>query len=280
VTSIITELFTYPTSQEQNWAELVAVQQCAYLARRCIKVRKSTPEISIRTCSVRHGSRHNRPMIICPHRYLERGQIFLDSLHLLRLHEPGNELHCIPEIDIPGGSVDYFLVSVRDGKVIDFVGIELQAVDTTGSLWHLRQQFLHTAGIIEYDDVPPAQAYGINWKMTAKTTLVQLHHKVETFEQLGKHLVLVLQDDLLNYMRREFMFDHIQGAHLGDAMHFHAYTLAEDERAYRVALASRSSTNAAGVAASLGLQTSANVELDIILNQLRGKISSRTTLRL
>jgi hypothetical protein len=44
-------------------------------------------------------------------------------------------------------------------------------------------------------------SFGINWKMTAKTTLVQLHHKIQTFEELGKHLVLVLQDGLMNYMR-------------------------------------------------------------------------------
>ena len=40
--------------------------------------------------------------------------------------------------------------------------------------------------------------------MTAKTILVQLNHKIATFEHLSKRLVLVLQDCLLDYMRREF----------------------------------------------------------------------------
>lgn len=86
-----------------------------------------------------HG-RGESPVVICPHRLLERRKIFVDSFHLLSLHEPGNELHIVPEIALPGGSVDYFVVSVRKGKVRDFVGIELQTVDTTGTVWPERQR--------------------------------------------------------------------------------------------------------------------------------------------
>jgi hypothetical protein len=277
----IVELFTVSTARDDvEWSELVASQQCAYLGRKCVKVRKSQPEISIGTCSIRHGAKQPHALIICPHRFLERGQIFLDCLHLLTLHEPGNELHRVAEIEIPGGSVDYFLVSTRDGKVVDFVGIELQAVDTTGTLWPPRQKFLESVGLAVADSVGSTATYGINWKMTAKTTLVQLHHKVETFEGLGKHLVLVLQDGLLNYMRREFNFSHIQDAKLGHFMHFHAYSLQEREKDYHLNLVSRFSTDAAGVASSLGLQGSANVELEVILMLLESKISPRTLLRI
>lgn len=275
----ITELFTVSTLRDDiDWGELVASQHCAYLDRKCIKVRKSQPEISIGTCSVKHGAKQTRDLIICPYRFLERGQVFLDCLHLLTHHEPGNELHRVAEIEIPGGSVDYFLVSVHDGKVVDFVGIELQALDTTGTLWPPRQRFLDSVGLAIEEGVGSTSPYGVNWKMTAKTTLVQLHHKVETFEGLGKHLVLVLQDGLLDYMRREFNFGHIQDAKLGHAMHFHAYALQQRENDYRINLVSRSSTDANGIASSLGLQTSANVELEVILALLQSKISPRTLL--
>ena len=69
-------------------------------------------------------------IIICPFRLLEHNQIFMDCLHLLTLHEPGNELYLIPEVQIPGGNVDYFLVSAKNKKVKDFIGIELQTMDT------------------------------------------------------------------------------------------------------------------------------------------------------
>jgi len=86
--------------------------------------------------------RSESDIIICPHRLLEKRRLFMDCLHLLTLHEPGNDLHIISEVGIPGGSVDYFLVSVRNNSVRDFVGIELQTMDTTGTVWPERQRLL------------------------------------------------------------------------------------------------------------------------------------------
>jgi len=63
-------------------------------------------------------------------------------------------------------------------------------------------------------------------------------------------------------------------------MHFHAYALQQRENDYRTNLVSRSSTDANGIASSLGLQTSANVELEVILALLQNKISPRTLLRI
>lgn len=53
-----------------------------------------------------HG-KANKPIMICPRRLLERRQVFTDCLHLLTTHEPGNELHVVPEVTVPGGSVDF-----------------------------------------------------------------------------------------------------------------------------------------------------------------------------
>jgi len=85
--------------------------------------------------------------VICPTRLIERGQVFTDCIHLLTAHEPGDELHLVPEVAIPGGSVDYFLLSARSGKVKDFVGIEIQALDTTGTVWPERQRLLRRLGL-------------------------------------------------------------------------------------------------------------------------------------
>ena len=92
--------------------------------------------------------------MICPFRLLERSQIFTDCVHLLRLHEPGNELRIVAELAVPGGSIDYCLVSVRDGKPRDFVGIELQTLDTTGTVWPERQRFLHQHKVVHGNITP------------------------------------------------------------------------------------------------------------------------------
>jgi hypothetical protein len=279
--SNLIELFGQSTADKmQDWKSIVARQWCPYLDRKCIKVRKSQPELSIGSCSVLYG-KGKRPIIICPYRLLERRQVFTDCLHLLTVHEPGNELHIVPEVSIPGGSVDYFLASVRDGSVKDFVGVELQTIDTTGTVWPTRQKYLQDVGVNVVREEVSYKTYGMNWKMTAKTILIQLHHKVQTFGAINKHIVLVIQDFLLEYLRKEFQFSHLTDPRIGDPMHLHAYGMAvQKEPAYRLKLSSRHSTDSEGIAICLGLQAETKVELGKIIEQIESKISKGTLFRL
>lgn len=276
--SAVLELFGHSTDQNENWQDIVTKQQCSFTGKKCYKARKSIPEISIGTCTVAYG-RPKEPAIICPIRLIEHRQIFVDCLHLLTQHEPGNELHIIPEVTIPGGHVDFFLVSARDGRVRDFVGIELQTLDTTGTVWPERQRLLRELGVPRYDnDENTEKNFGMNWKMTAKTILVQMHHKVQTFEHINKKIVLVVQDRLLNYMIREFNFGHLSNpASLGEASHFHAYSInKQPDRNFRLSLWGRLSTDSEGIRRCLGLQAEARVELEQIINSLQRKISHQT----
>lgn len=277
--SKVVELFGKPTKKKGvNWQKVVAEQHCIYANKRCYKVRKSDPETSIGTCAVLYG-KQPEPIIICPTRLIERGQIFTDCFHLLTTHEPGNELHIVPEVSIPGGSVDYFLVSVKDDKVKDFVGIELQTLDTTGTVWPERQRLLKELGVPRNDDAESSdRPYGMNWKMTAKTILVQMHHKVQTFEHVHKKLVLVIQDKLLAYMSREFKFDHLRNpAAIGDSMHLHAYSMSRAPAGdFRLGMAARLSTDADGIGTCLGLQAEARIELEQIIKALQSRISANT----
>lgn len=277
--SKVVELFGhFANNSGVAWKSIVRGQQCPFLQKTCYKVRKSHPDKSIGSCTVLYG-RPPEPVIICPARLIERRQIFADCLHLLTTHEPGNELHIVSEISIPGGSVDYFLVSVKDGKVKDFVGIELQALDTTGTVWPERQRLLKELGMPRGDKAETSEKpYGINWKMTAKTILVQMHHKIQTFEHVNKKLVLVIQDRLLAYMSREFNFSHLTSpAVIGDSVHIHAYrTRLQDDRSFNVILQSRLSTDADGIGICLGLQAEARIEVERILQALQAKISPAT----
>ncbi|GAA6623166.1 hypothetical protein [Scytonema sp. NUACC26] len=277
--SKVVDLFGNSTTNASlNWSKIVAAQHCPYINKRCYKTRKSDPDTSIGTCIVLYG-KPPASLIICPSRLLERRQIFTDCFHLLTMHEPGNELHIISEISIPGGNVDYFLVSVKDGKVKDFAGIEAQTLDTTGTVWPERQRLLKELGIPRSDNAEDSnKSFGINWKMTAKTILVQMHHKIQTFEHVHKKLVLIVQNKLLNYMKREFNFGHLHNpVAIGDSMHFHSYRMdKQPDKSYKLALETRLSTDADGMATYLGLQTEARVELQIIINALQEKISANT----
>ena len=275
----IVELFgNAATKPDLDWRQIVVAQACPYTNRRCYKVRKSDPDVSIGTCAVLYG-RASQPLIICPARLLERRQIFTDCLHLLTTHQPGNELHIVSEVSVPGGSVDYFLVSAKEGRVKDFVGVEIQTLDTTGTVWPERQRLLKQFDVPRSDAAEAStKPYGINWKMTAKTILVQMHHKIQTFEHVNKKLALVIQSNLLDYMSREFNFSHLSNPpSLGDSLHFHAYQMSRQaDSLYKIGLGSRLSTDAAGMAICLGLQAEARVELDTIMEALQAKLSDTT----
>lgn len=266
----VLEFFTEPTFRPGiDWKDVLNRQHCHYIGKTCAKRRKSDNSIVIGTCTVTFDVKAPKPLIICPFRFLERKQVFMDCIGLLTRRATGDELHVVSEVTIPGGSVDYCLVAVRKGRVVDFVGIELQAVDTTGSVWPTRQRFLNSHGLAERveDD-----GYGMNWKMSAKTILVQLHHKVETFEHVGRHFVLVVQNHFLDQMIGSFSFDHIGPAKVGDTMHFHSYSLVKGEMDYRLEFDRALSTDSQGVQKCLGVAAEVKVEEAEIIRILEEKI--------
>lgn len=275
----IVEIYGLPaTASKDELIAAIKAEQCPFLGRRCLKIRKSTPEQTIGSCTAGHGA---MAVLICPHRLIQNRQIFLDSIHLLTLHVPGNELHVVPEISIPGGSVDYVLASVKGGKVEDFVGIELQTLDSTGTIWPARVALTEKLGMADATNAGDSKAaFGMNWKMTAKTILMQLHHKIGTFEPLGKHLVLVVQDHLSGYMKRNFDFSQFREPRLGDSMHLHTYALNTDVKPYKLVMMERLSTDAAGISQSLGIQGSSKVELTAILRSIEHRLHLGIQLRL
>lgn len=275
--SRVKEFFAFPVERDDvDWKRIVKNQQCLYTQKRCYKVRKSQPDVSIGTCTVQYG-RDCKDVIICPNRLLDRKQIFTDCLHLLTQHQPGNEIHLVPEVSIPGGSVDYFLVSTDPNRrVKDFVGIELQTLDTTGTVWPQREQTLIDLGL-KKNATSEDKGFGMNWKMTAKTILVQLHHKIDTFEAINKHLVLVIQDHLLEYIKSQFTFDHINSHPLiGESMHIHSYKLCQEGNSNKLRLDARYSTDSNGIAKLLGLNANANIGFEEIAKILELKITDFT----
>ena len=269
--SKVKELFGVYCNSSADLRKAVSQQLCPYSGKKCYKTRKSDPETAIGTCTVQYRSNN---MIICPNRLLENNQIFIDCLHLLTLHEPGNELYIIPEVSIPGGNVDYFLISAKDGKVKDFTGMELQTLDTTGAVWPERQRLLNEHGFsVDKADLENRKSFGINWKMTAKTILMQMHHKSETFEHLNKHLVLVIQKPFFDYINREFSFSHIQGTRIGDPVHIHAYDFKENASHLKLSLDTRISTDSNGIAKSLGLNAQSKIKFEELIAALEKKLS-------
>src|SRR5262249_37949591 len=97
-----------------------------------------------------------------------------------------------------------------------------------------------------------------------------------TFESVNKHLVLVTQDRLLEYMAGEFSFGHLNKPRNIDPMHFHAYELKPTDAGHRLVLRERLSTDTPGIATCLVLKTGAKVDLAVILQLIESKLTTRT----
>ena len=120
----------------------------------------------------------------------------------------------------------------------------------------------------------------MNWKMTLKTILIQMHHKSETFEHLNKHLVLIIQKPLYEHMRTNFNFDGIDGVRLGDPVHIHSYDFGQENNVLHLSLHTRVSTDSAGIANCLGLNAERKVELEDLIRILEPKLIETNRLRI
>jgi hypothetical protein len=249
-----------------DFASVMEAQACPFLAKRCVKQRKSDSGQTIGACTV--GFQGN-PLIICPHRFIARNQIFLDCLPLLAHQEPGLEYFAVPEISMPGGNIDYFLVATNGFFTLDYVGIEIQSLDTTGSggIWKARED-------VREGHLASAYSYGINWRMSAKTILMQMLHKADSFQGLGKKLILVVQTQFFNYLSREFRTGHLRPANGEDTVHLHIYDTVLLNSELHITLQERVSTTAEGIAKMLVLGRDAEISPQEVLDRIAAKMTA------
>jgi hypothetical protein len=264
------EFYGVNTASDVVWKGVLSAQQCPYTASRCVKQRKSNPEQTIGACVIGY---QEQPLIICPKRFLQHHQIFVDAVALIKTR--GARYVAVPEIMMPGGSVDYFVVAMRGDEVVDYVGLEIQGLDTTssGGIWAAREDLMR--GVMQDN-----YGYGVNWKMSAKTILMQLHHKAKAFEQLGKKLLLVIQRQFFEYMQREFQTEHFQSAQTRDTVHFHLYDCVEINESYRLSLESRISTSVGGIERMLKLGNTTQILTDDVIAIIKRKLSKAITLNI
>lgn len=198
-------------------------QECPFKnGVKCYKTRKSDPDTAIGTCSLCFPN-VKQPILICPEPLTQGGRVFTDCLQFITNSIPGSELYLVPEVKTDAGRIDYVLAAVRDGRPVDFVAIELQTLDTTGSIWNERQELLKTHGYNVEEGAARSKGASLNWKMTSKTILAQLLQKSQLFARMNRNLVLVCQTPLYQYMQESFNFEGVRDADLRDVLHFHMY---------------------------------------------------------
>lgn len=170
---------------------------------------------------------------------------------------------------------------MKNNVIKDFIGVELQSVDTTGSIWSERQKFLYEKGIeVDKDDINNTKTFGVNWKMTLKTILLQIHHKCETFERMNKHLVLVIQTPLYEHMINSFNFDGMDKVKSSDCVFIHIYNLKEKEKRLFLSLDKQISLDAYEISSCLRLKEEKTIYKEDILDNLKSKLIEENRLKI
>ena len=165
-----------------------ALNACPFVGRACTKF-DHTKTICYGTCSVTNSEQE---VIICPIRLYENNyetirkvasdafgdelpMLFFDQYITARKHS----LECIvalgqnsgKEVKFSQMSMDWVLARISGGRLIDYIGIEVQSIDITGNYrdaWYAARDMKPT--------IPPS-GHGLNWANVHKRLMPQLIRK-------------------------------------------------------------------------------------------------------
>ena len=149
-------------------------ETCPFSKRKCLKLSK----VDIGICAFHHNNEHQ---IICPNYFLKYNVLEQISSKLLNTEK----YKIIQEMKINNNFMDYVLVD--SNNLLNYCGVEFQALDTTGNYKWLYGE--------------KVKPFCINWKTTMKTIVPQLFIKGSIFKSHNKKIVLVVQSTFLSYLK-------------------------------------------------------------------------------
>lgn len=203
----IVEFFGYGPDDQSSVAEAHrAGQLCPFVGGACTKLFRDGARSG--ACTVRQAE--SGPIICCPNRlYADNYRILHDIARsafgqdvrlvsggdLRKLRRDGHDVvvygkHWGKELQLPrvrgrgGFFVDWILAHVGPNKTLrDFVAVEIQSVDTTGTYRPQRDAYLAGAAFPGYSNA------GINWENVSKRILPQIIYKGQVLrrERLCTH---------------------------------------------------------------------------------------------
>ena len=142
-------------------------------------------------------------MCMCPKRFFQTN--FLnDVLEHCWVGEPPENYRIATEVTMSDfGKVDFVIADVEpeSNSVREFISVELQAVDCTGSV-----EPAYTA-LLNSESLPKRPSYGINWANVRKRYVNQLITKGIYHHHWQTRIVSVIQSSLFDYLKKQIPFD-------------------------------------------------------------------------
>ncbi len=172
------------TPKARKYWELKA---CPFIGRACIKY-DHTHTICYGTCSVSNAAQE---VVICPNRlyannYESIRHVSEDVFGKLPfmmfddyIKKVTASLECVvalgqnsgKEVKLSKMSMDWVLAHIKNGKLVEYVGIEVQSIDITGNYrdaWYAAR---------DRNSVIPASGHGLNWANVHKRLMPQIIRK-------------------------------------------------------------------------------------------------------
>lgn len=178
---------------------------CPFIGARCAK-RSQRFSGSFPVCSIYRGSPSTQNLVcVCPKRFMATSFLADVVEHCWTEGQP-EHLEYVAEVKMGGiGTVDYVVADLGSDRSVvnNFVSVELQAVDITGS-YEPAYQALLNGELLERKPT-----YGFNWANVRKRYITQLISKGFFHQQWGSKIVSVVQDHVFNYFGEKLGFDEI-----------------------------------------------------------------------
>jgi hypothetical protein len=138
---------------------------------------------------------------ICPKRFYQVDWLNAVVENCWPFDPPANPV-VATEVKMSGfGNVDFVIADQNeDGEIGNFLSVELQAIDITGSVFPAYEAL--RAG----QTLPKKPTYGFNWDNVYKRYITQLVRKGYFHHHWGTKIVAVIQDQVYDYMIKKADF--------------------------------------------------------------------------
>lgn len=181
--------------------------ECPFIKSKCTKRSTNLPNEPYPVCSLwRKGSGNLDPkddlIFVCPKRFYAVDFLTDVIEHCWPGEKPQNPRFA-PEVKMAGfGNVDFVIADVNEDNVVgDFLSVELQAIDITGSVFKAYQ------ALREGKDLDKNPKFGLNWDNVYKRYVTQLIRKGYFHHHWKSKIVAVIPDQVYKYItaRADFM---------------------------------------------------------------------------
>lgn len=169
---------------------------CPHIAQRCPKRSTNLGEEPYPVCALWRGSKLPRETVrdlicVCPKRFYQVDWLNDVIMHCWPFEQPRNPV-IAREVKMKGfGNVDFVVADqMSDGSIGNFLSVELQAIDITGSVYTAYTALREGRSL---DRRPP---YGFNWDNVYKRYITQLIRKGYFHHHWGTKIVAVIQDQV------------------------------------------------------------------------------------